>query len=39
MTYFKNQIAQKGNNSRKLWSNINEILNKGKIQTNLINKV
>jgi len=39
MTYFKNQIAQKGNNSRKLWSAINEILNKGKKQTNVINKV
>ena len=39
MTYFKNQIAQKGNNSRKLWSTINEILNKGKKQTNVINKV
>ena len=39
MTYFKNQIAQKGNNSRKLWSTINETLNKGKKQTNVINKV
>ena len=39
MTYFKNEIAQKGNNSRKLWSTINEILNKGKKQTNVINKV
>jgi len=39
MIYFKNQIAQKGNNSRKLWSTINEILNKGKKQTNVINKV
>ena len=37
--YFKNQTAQKGNNSRKLWSTINEILNKGKKQTNIINKV
>ena len=33
------KIAQKGNNSRKLWSTINEILNKGKKQTNVINKV
>jgi len=33
MVYFKNQIAQKGNNSRKLWSTINEILNKGNKQT------
>ena len=39
MTYFKNEIAQKGNNSRKLWSTIIEILNKGKKQTNVINKV
>ena len=39
MTYFKSQIAQKGNNSRKLWSAINEILNKGKKQINVINKV
>jgi len=39
MTYFKNQIAQKGNNSRKLWSTINEILNKGKKQTTVIIKV
>ena len=39
MIYFKNQIAQKGNHSRKLWSTINEILNKGKKQTNVINKV
>jgi len=39
MIYFKNQIAQKGDNSRKLWSTINEILNKGKKQTNVINKV
>jgi len=39
MTYFKNQIAQKGNNPRKLWSTINEIVNKGKKQTNVINKV
>ena len=39
MTYFKNQTAQKGNNSRKLWSTINEILNKGNKQTNVINKV
>ena len=39
MICFKNQIAQKGNNSRKLWSTINEILDKGKKQTNVINKV
>ena len=39
LTYFENQIAQKGNNSRKLWSTINEIPNKGKKQTNVINKV
>ena len=39
MIYFKNQIAQKGNNSRKLWFTINEILNKRKKQTNVINKV
>jgi len=39
MTCFKNQIAQKVNNSRKLWSIINEILNKGKKQTNIINNV
>jgi len=39
MIYFKNQIARKGNNSRKLWSTINEILNKGKKQTSVINKV
>jgi len=39
MIYFKNQIAEKGNNCRKLWSTINEILNKGRKQTNVINKV
>ena len=41
MIYLKNQIAQKGNNLRKLWSTTNEIglLNKGKKQTNVINKV
>jgi len=39
MIYFKNQIAQKGNNARKLWSTINEILNKENKQTNVINKV
>ena len=39
MIYFKNQIAKKGNNSRKLWSTINEIFNKGKKQKNVINKV
>jgi len=39
MVYFKNQIAQKGNNSRKLWSAGNETLNNGKKQTNVINKV
>ena len=39
MIYFKNQIAQKGNNFRKLSSTINEILNKGNKQTNVINKV
>jgi len=38
MIYVKNQIAQKGNNSRKLWSNISEILNKGKKKANVINK-
>jgi len=39
MIYFKNQIAQNGNNSRELWSTINEIFNKGNKQTNVINKV
>jgi len=39
MIYFKNQIAQKGNNSRKSCCTINEILNKGKKQTNVIKNV